>query len=166
MGIVNLRPPVTRIVRQRPSASLHETRPLVLIVDDDCEIREALDELLRSVGIDSICFASTGEFLAAEVPERPGCLILDVRMPGASGLELQSRLAAGGNAKPVIFLTGHGDIEMTVRAMRAGAIDFFTKPFRAQALLDAVAVAIAQDIAQRSAARIVERQSAIGSNRR
>jgi FixJ family two-component response regulator len=159
MNTVNLRSPTTaRVLRRLPSPSLDGPRPLVVIVDDDDAIREALDELLQSVGIDSISFASTREFLAAALPDRPGCLILDVRLPGASGLELQGQLAASGNAKPVIFLTGHGDIEMTVQAMRAGAIDFFTKPFRAQTLLDAVAAAIAQDIARRGAARIVKRQ--------
>ena len=104
-----------------PSMSLDETRPLVLVVDDDAAIRKALSELLLSVGIDSICFASTRAFLDAAVSDRPGCLILEVRLPGSSGLDLQSQLAAGGNTTPVIFLTGHGDIEMTVRAMRAGS---------------------------------------------
>lgn len=139
-----------------PPGNLDETRPLVLIVDDDLSVREALDDLLLSVGIDSMCFASTHEFLDAAVPDRPGCLILDVRLPGASGLELQSQLASRGNAKPVIFLTGHGDIEMTVRAMRAGAVDFFTKPFRPQALLDAVNAAIERDISRRAEARVVK----------
>jgi FixJ family two-component response regulator len=139
-----------------PSMSLDETRPLVLVVDDDAAIRESLSELLLSVGIDSICFASTRAFLDAAVPDRPGCLILEVRLPGSSGLDLQSQLASVGNTKPVIFLTGHGDIEMTVRAMRAGAIDFLTKPFRAQALLDAVNAAIERDISLRAEARIIK----------
>jgi FixJ family two-component response regulator len=139
-----------------PSMSLDETRPLVLVVDDDAAIRESLAELLLSVGIDSICFASTRAFLDAAVPDRPGCLILEVRLPGSSGLDLQSQLASVGNTKPVIFLTGHGDIEMTVRAMRAGAIDFLTKPFRAQALLDAVNAAIERDISLRAEARIIK----------
>jgi FixJ family two-component response regulator len=138
-----------------PSMSLDESRPVVLIVDDDSAIRESLAELLTSVGIDSMCFASTGEFLNAALPDRPGCLILDVRMPGASGLELQSQLASTAHTRPVIFLTGHGDIEMAVRAMRTGAIDFFTKPFRAQALLDAVDAAIATDNALRAEARVI-----------
>ena len=130
-------------------------RPLVLIVDDDAEIRFALEELLLSVGIDACCFGSTQQLLHAELPDRPGCLILDVRMPGASGLDLQQHLAAAGNTRPIIFLTGHGDIAMTVQAMKAGAADFLTKPVRDQTLLDAVAAGIEKDISLRSAARHV-----------
>jgi FixJ family two-component response regulator len=130
-------------------------RPLVLIVDDDEEIRSALQELLLSVGIDACCFGSTQELLHAALPERPGCLILDVRMPGASGLDLQQHLAVNGNTRPIVFLTGHGDIAMTVQAMKAGAVDFLTKPVRDQALLDAVTAAIEKDIAQRAAAHRV-----------
>lgn len=130
--------------------------PLVLIVDDDEEIRSALRELLLSVGIDARCFGSTQELLHAELPERPGCLILDVRMPGASGLDLQQRLASNGNMRPIIFLTGHGDIAMTVQAMKAGAVDFLTKPVRDQTLLDAVAAGIEKDISQRTAARRIK----------
>jgi FixJ family two-component response regulator len=130
-------------------------RPLVLIVDDDEEIRFALRELLLSVGLDACCFGSTQELLHADLPERPGCLILDVRMPGASGLDLQQHLVVNGNARPIVFLTGHGDIAMTVQAMKAGAVDFLTKPVRDQALLDAVTAAIEKDIAQRAAAHRV-----------
>lgn len=133
-----------------------EERPLILIVDDDERIREALQELLLSVGIDSVCFASTRELLDADIPDRPGCLILDVRMPGSSGLDLQNHLAMNGDAKPVIFITGHGDIPMTVRAMKAGAVDFLTKPVRDQTLLDAVAAGIARDVAQRASAQAVK----------
>ena len=125
-------------------------RPLVLIVDDDEEIRFALRELLLSVGLDACCFGSTQELLRADLPERPGCLILDVRMPGASGLDLQQHLVLNGNTRPIVFLTGHGDIAMTVQAMKAGAVDFLTKPVRDQALLDAVTAAIEKDIAQRA----------------
>ncbi|OAF13061.1 DNA-binding response regulator [Bradyrhizobium centrolobii] len=132
-------------------------RPRVLIVDDDEEIRSALRELLLSVGIDACCYASTQELLRADLPERPGCLILDVRMPGASGLDLQQHLTARGSTRPIIFLTGHGDIAMTVQAMKAGAVDFLTKPVRDQTLLDAVAAAIEKDIAQRAAAQRVKR---------
>ena len=117
-------------------------RPLVLIVDDDEEMRSALRELLLSVGLDACCFGSTQELLHADLPERPGCLILDVRMPGASGLDLQQHLTLNGNTRPIIFLTGHGDIAMTVQAMKAGAVDFLTKPVRDQTLLDAVTAAI------------------------
>ena len=135
-------------------------RPLVLIVDDDEEIRSALRELLLSVGIDACCFGSTQELLRADLPERPGCLILDVRMPGASGLDLQQRLALNGNTRPIIFLTGHGDIAMTVQAMKAGAVDFLTKPVRDQTLLDAVAAAIEKDVSQRAAARRITQHAA------
>ncbi|MGY3602695.1 MULTISPECIES: response regulator transcription factor [unclassified Bradyrhizobium] len=135
-------------------------RPLVLIVDDDDEIRSALRELLLSVGIDACCFGSTQELLRADLPERPGCLILDVRMPGASGLDLQQRLALNGNTRPIIFLTGHGDIAMTVQAMKAGAVDFLTKPVRDQTLLDAVAAAIEKDVSQRAAASRITQHAA------
>ncbi|KRR28960.1 response regulator transcription factor [Bradyrhizobium retamae] len=138
------------------SIAADNTDPLVLIVDDDEEVRFALRELLLSVGIDACCFGSTQELLSADLPERPGCLILDVRMPGASGLDLQQRLAATGNTRPIIFLTGHGDIAMTVQAMKAGAVDFLTKPVRDQTLLDAVAAGIEKDVAQRTAARRIK----------
>lgn len=131
-------------------------RPLVLIVDDDEEVRSALEELLLSVGIDACCFGSTQDLLHANLPDRPGCLILDVRMPGASGLDLQQHLASNGNTRPIIFLTGHGDIAMTVQAMKAGAADFLTKPVRDQTLLDAVTAAIEKDISLRTAARHIK----------
>jgi len=130
-------------------------RPLVLIVDDDDEVRDSLQELMLSVGLDVRCFTSPRELLESELPERPGCLVLDVRMPGSSGLDLQHQLASRGNAKPIIFLTGHGDIPMTVQAMKAGAIDFLTKPFRDQTLLDAVIAGIERDVAQRAQAHTV-----------
>ncbi len=123
--------------------------PLVIIVDDDLPVREALSELVASAGFDSVSFASTGELLESDLLDRPGCLILDVRMPGASGLDLQNHLTQTGNPKPIIFLTGHGDIPMTVQAMKAGAVDFLTKPVRDQTLLDAVAAGIAADASQR-----------------
>ncbi|HVY42885.1 MAG TPA: response regulator transcription factor [Hyphomicrobiaceae bacterium] len=151
-------PQISRQHRQSasPKSGIGQERPLVLIVDDDERIRTALQELMLSVGIDSACFASTQELLDAAVPDRPGCLILDVRMPGPSGLDLQSHLATNGNSKPIIFLTGHGDIRMTVRAMKAGAVDFLTKPVRDQDLLEAVAAGIARDTSQRAAARVVK----------
>jgi len=123
--------------------------PLVIIVDDDTAVREALSELVSSAGFESVNFASTSELLESDLLDRPGCLILDVRMPGASGLDLQNHLAQAGNPKPIIFLTGHGDIPMTVQAMKAGAVDFLTKPVRDQTLLDAVVVGIAADAARR-----------------
>lgn len=150
-----------QLLAQYPSTSLprkgESSAPLVIIVDDDASVREALSELVLSAGFQSIDFASTQDFLAADVMHRPGCLILDVRMPGASGLDLQHHLAASGNPKPVIFLTGHGDIPMTVQAMKAGAVDFLTKPVRDQALLDAVMAAIAIDAERRPQAMIVKR---------
>lgn len=136
-----------------------DERPLVLIVDDDAAVRASLEELMLSVGIDATGFGSTRELLDADLPERPGCLVLDVRMPGASGLDLQQHLAATGNAKPIVFLTGHGDIPMTVQAMKAGAVDFLTKPFRDQSLLDAVTTGIERDLAQRADAQLVKQQA-------
>lgn len=131
-------------------------KPLILVVDDDEEIREALQELFLSVGLDALCFASAHDLLKAELPRRPGCLVLDIRLPGSSGLDLQHQLASRGDAKPIIFLTGHGDIQMTVQAMKAGAVDFLTKPVRDQALLDAVAAAIRRDVDQRAEARLAD----------
>ncbi|OED00923.1 response regulator transcription factor [Rhizobium sp. YK2] len=127
-----------------------DATPLVTIVDDDEGMRESVGEILRSVGIDSVGFGSTAELLAATLPDRPGCLILDVRLPGLSGLELQAKLTAAGNRKPIIFMTGYGDVPMTVRAMKAGALDFLQKPFRDQDIIDAVTVAIEKDREQRS----------------
>jgi FixJ family two-component response regulator len=150
-------------VMSRKSASGQARRrnepeqPLVVILDDDRAVREALHELMLSAGMECVCFESTRELLEADALGRPGCLILDVRMPGSSGLDLQHHLAANGNRKPIVFLTGHGDIPMTVQAMKAGAVDFLTKPVRDQALLDAVTAGIQRDIAQRAEALIVKR---------
>ena len=130
-------------------------RPLVILVDDDASIREALHELMLSVGLDAISFASTRDLLAAELPDRPGCLVADVRMPGVSGLDLQHRLVESGDTRPIVFLTAHGDIPMSVQAMKAGAVDFLTKPVRDQALLDAITAGIERDVRQRTRARIV-----------
>jgi len=143
--------------RSRDVSNLVESnRPLVILVDDDARILEALHELMLSVGIDTISFASTRDLLEAELPDRPGCLVVDVRMPGVSGLDLQHRLAESGEAKPIVFLTAHGDIPMSVQAMKAGAVDFLTKPVRDQALLDAVATGIERDVKQRRHARTVK----------
>ncbi len=119
--------------------------PLVLILDDDEFIREALADLLRTVGIECLGFASTTELFEADIPDRVGCMLLDVRLPGLSGLELQTQLNNLGWTMPIIFMTGHGDIPMSVRAMKAGAVDFLTKPFRDQEMLDAVNTAIDVD---------------------
>jgi FixJ family two-component response regulator len=133
-----------------------DDQPLVVIGDDDASIREALQELILSAGMQAVSFSSTRELLDAAVLDGPGCLILDVRMPGASGLDVQRQLAASGNPKPIIFLTGHGDIAMTVQAMKSGAVDFLTKPVRDQTLLDAVVAAIERDVAQRAKASVVK----------
>lgn len=133
----------------RPTAAA-KTAPLVVIVEDDEGVRDGLQDLLRSVGLDTLAFGSTHDLLAAAPPDRPGCLVLDVRLPGASGLDLQTKLIALGNRMPIIFMTGHGDIPMSVQAMKAGALDFLTKPFRDQDMLDAIAVAIDRDRARRA----------------
>lgn len=140
-------------------ASIVQEDALVLIVDDDAAIRDALIDLMESVGLEAIAFASARELMESELPDRPCCLVLDVRMPGSSGLDLQQYLASGGQAKPIVFITGHGDIPMSVQAMKAGAVDFLTKPFRDQSLLDAVTAGIKQDLALRAEAGLVKRQA-------
>jgi FixJ family two-component response regulator len=134
-----------------------DNRPLVIIVDDDEAVREALAELMQSAGLETECFESPRELLTSNALESPGCLVLDVRMPGSSGLDLQTHLAKNGNPKPIVFLTGHGDIPMTVQAMKAGAINFLTKPVRDQTLLDAVIAAIEKDTILRAEAIVVKR---------
>jgi len=131
--------------------------PLVIIVDDDEAVREALTDLILSAGYQSAAFGSTAALLESELVDRPGCLILDVRMPGNSGLDLQQRLARDGKAKPIIFLTGHGDIPMSVQAIKAGAVDFLTKPVRDQTLLDAIAAGIERDAQQRAESEVTRR---------
>lgn len=137
--------------------------PLVVIVEDDEGVREGLQDLLRSVGLDTLAYGATSELLAATLPDRPGCLILDVRLPGSSGLDLQAKLAALGNRMPIIFMTGHGDIPMTVQAMKAGALDFLTKPFRDQDMLDAIAVAIERDRTRRASSAGVAELEALAA---
>ena len=121
-----------------------EPQPTVFVIDDDA-LREALSSLFRSVGLRVKAFASASEFLRMRLPDVPTCLVLDVRLPGLSGLDFQAELAKANVDIPVVFMTGHGDIPMTVRAMKAGAIEFLPKPFRDQDMLDAVAEAMAQD---------------------
>ena len=123
---------------------------LVHIVDDDESMRAVLASLLRSIGLRTRTYASVNEFLTAPFADAPGCLVLDVRMPGTSGLDLQGQLVGLGIDLPVILMTGYGDIPMTVRGMKAGAVDFLTKPFRDQDMLDAVATAISRDEARRA----------------
>lgn len=119
--------------------------PQVMVVDDDSGIRNAMRALLKSVGLESMQYASAQDFLAAYQPSQPGCLVLDIRMPGMSGLELQQQLNLRGAVIPVIFMTGHGDIPMAVEAMQHGAFDFLQKPFRDQDLLDRIQRAIVKD---------------------
>jgi FixJ family two-component response regulator len=124
--------------------------PTVLVVDDDPQIRDSIGQLLRSLGMDTQLFASVSDFLKSDRPNGPTCLVLDVRLPGRSGLEFQRDLAAANRDLPIIFITGHGDIPMTVQAMKGGALEFLTKPFRDQDLLDAVEVGLARDRARRA----------------
>lgn len=120
-------------------------RPLVLVVDDDADVRKSLERLIRSVGLEVETFDSSQAFLSYEPTDRPACLVLDVRMPGLSGLDLQQKLSAAGLSVPIVFMTGHGTVPMSVRAMKAGAVDFLEKPFDDQVLLDAVQQAIDLD---------------------
>jgi FixJ family two-component response regulator len=124
---------------------MSEPDPIVFVVDDDASVRDAVKRLIGSVGLRVETFGSTREFLNAKRPESPACLVLDVRLPDVSGLELQRDLAEANVHIPIIFITGHADVPMTVRAMKAGAVEFLTKPFRGQELLDAIQEAIARD---------------------
>ena len=126
-----------------------EPAPVVFVVDDDRSIREATQSLLASVGLRVETFETAQEFLGTKRPDAPGCLVLDVRLPGLSGLDLQRELAAAGTPVPIVFITGHGDIPMSVQAMKAGAVEFLTKPFRDQQLLDAIQQAIERDRVER-----------------
>jgi FixJ family two-component response regulator len=136
-----------------PSSDLEQ--PIVYVIDDDPSVREALADLLASVGLDVRSFGSTQEFLRSGIADAPGCLVLDIRMPGQSGLDFQRQMVGLGIRLPVIFVTGHGDIAMTVRAMKNGAIDFLTKPFNDQELLDAIQQGIDTDRQRRREARVL-----------
>jgi len=127
-----------------------EESPTVLVVDDDPQMRDSIGQLLRSLGMDLQLFASVSDFLKSDKPDGPTCLVLDVRLPGRSGLEFQRDLAAANRDLPIIFITGHGDIPMSVQAMKGGAIEFLTKPFRDQDLLDAIETGLARDRARRA----------------
>jgi FixJ family two-component response regulator len=120
-------------------------QPIVFVVDDDASVREGVEDLLQSVGLSVMCFGSAQEFLQGPRPDAPGCIVLDVRLPGTSGLGFQKVLIEAGIRLPVIFISGHGDIPMAVMAMKSGAIEFLTKPLREQALLDAVNAGIEGD---------------------
>ncbi len=144
---------IGRSTSPRNVASAEE--PIVYVVDDDASVREALRSLFRSVGLRVEVFGSAPEFLQSKLPDVASCLILDIRLPRLSGLDFQVDLARAGIHIPIIFMTGHGDIPMTVRAMKAGAVDFLTKPFRDQDMLDAVAAAIERDRNSRDEAKIL-----------
>lgn len=126
-----------------------DEQPVVFVVDDDPSMRATLTDVMRSVGLQVQTFASAREFMDSKPLDAPGCLVLDVRLPGQSGLDFQRTLAKSGMELPVVFITGHGDVSMSVRAMKAGAVDFLIKPFRDQDLLDAVHAAIARDRTRR-----------------
>jgi FixJ family two-component response regulator len=132
-----------------------DAQPIVFVIDDDQMVRDTVDDLLRSVGLRVESFGSAQEFLQSQRPDAPGCIVLDVRLPGASGLEFQRTLAESRIQLPVIFITGHGDIPMSVRAIKSGAIEFLTKPLREQELLDAVQAGIGRDRARRQQDKLV-----------
>ena len=134
--------------------------PLIHVVDDDESLRTSLLDLLHAAGFEARGYASTGEFLLDPMPDRPGCALLDVRLPGPSGLDLQAALQRQGVTIPIIFLTGHADVPTSVRAMKAGAIDFLEKPVRRETLLDAIDRALASDNTQRTARDMAKRKSA------
>jgi len=134
---------------------MNDERPFVFVIDDDASVRESIADLLRSVGLPVASFGSTQEFLSVDRPDAPGCIVLDVRLPGASGLEFQRTLSRSSVHLPVIFISGHGDIPMSVKAMKSGAIEFLTKPVPEQELLDAVQTGIARDRARRQEAQVV-----------
>jgi FixJ family two-component response regulator len=132
-----------------------EERAVVFVIDDDASTRDALQSLVRSVGLEVHSFGSTAEFLQSKRPDAPGCLVLDVRLPGASGLDFQHELASSNIHLPIIFITGYGDIPMSVRAMKAGAVEFLSKPFRGQDMLDAIQLAIERSRARRHDAAVI-----------
>ena len=138
-----------------------ETEAIVFVVDDDPSMRKALTNLFRSVGLRAEVFGSAREWLESKLPEVASCLVLDIRLPGPSGLDFQAELAKANIQIPIIFMTGHGDIPMTVKAMKAGAVDFLTKPFRDQDMLDAVAIAIERDRTRRKEEKIVAELRAV-----
>ena len=134
---------------------MSDNSPVVFVIDDNPAVREALDGLIRSVHLSVRTFGSTEEFLQFKRPDAPGCLVLDVRLPGLSGLDFQKEMAKSNIDLPVIFITGHGDVPMSVRAIKAGAIEFLPKPFRDQDLLDAIHAGLERDRARRRASAVV-----------
>src|SRR6476660_7901220 len=136
---------------------MSDANSTVLIIDDDADLRASVGRLLRSLGLDTHVFASISDFLKFDPPDGPTCLVLDVRLPGQSGLDLQRELAAANRELPIVFITGHGDIPMSVHAMKGGAIEFLTKPFRDQDLIDAIQLGLSRDRARR------ENEKALGT---
>jgi FixJ family two-component response regulator len=136
---------------------MHDAKSTVFVIDDDPDLRASVGRLLRSLDLDARLFASVSEFLKSDPPDSPACLVLDVRLPGQSGLDFQRKLAEENMQLPIIFITGHGDIPMSVQAMKRGAIEFLTKPFRDQELLDAIQLGLSRDQARR------ENESALAS---
>jgi FixJ family two-component response regulator len=134
---------------------MEKPKPLVFVIDDDPSVRNGLTLLFRSVGFDTTAFGSAQEFVQVKLPDVPSCLVLDVRLPGRSGLDFQAELVKANIHIPIIFMTGHGDIPMTVRAMKGGAVDFLAKPFRDQDILDAVATAIERDQKRRASEKVL-----------
>jgi FixJ family two-component response regulator len=143
------------VARQVMTMATEHQKSLVLVIDDDPSVRNGLTLLFRSVGFETRVFGSAQEFLQSTLPDVPSCLVLDVRLPGQSGLEFQAELVKANTHIPIIFMTGHGDIPMTVRAMKGGAVDFLAKPFRDQDMLDAVATAIERDRKRRASEKIL-----------
>jgi FixJ family two-component response regulator len=132
-----------------------DTNSTVFVIDDDPHLRASVGRLLRSLGLDAQLFASIPDFLKSEPPDGPTCLVLDVRLPGKSGLDFQRELAAANRELPIIFITGHGDIPMSVQAMKGGAIEFLTKPFRDQELIDAIQLGLSRDRARRENEKVL-----------
>ena len=149
---------------ERPKSS-HEPasarEPIVFVIDDDASMRRALTNLFQSVGLEVVTFGSAPEMLQSKLPDVASCLVLDIRLPGVSGLDFQTELAKANIHIPIIFMTGHGDIPMTVRAMKGGAVDFLTKPFRDQDMLDAVVTAIERDRKRREVEKVVANLNAL-----
>ncbi len=130
--------------------------PVVIVIDDEPTVRESLDSLFRSIGLRTVLLASPAELSPDAIPDAPACLVLDVRLPGISGLDVPEQLARQGIALPIVFMTGHGDIPMSVRAMKGGAVDFLSKPFREQEMLDAVGAALERDTRRRERASALD----------
>src|SRR5215510_8866218 len=128
---------------------MNEVGPIVFVIDDDPSVREGLDSLFRSIKLAVQTFATAEEFLRFKRPDSPGCIVLDVRLPGLNGLDFQDELVESNVDLPIVFITGHGDVTMSVRALKAGAVDFLTKPFRHQDLIDAIYVGLARDRSRR-----------------